>query len=112
MQQAILQNNELKGGVIQSRAPIHGLQFHGQNPKPSNTKLDNQKLRTLPGTFECHLNLRCTARNQFAGSECASANREMGTKNVLVTGGLGFIGSHTVLVLLENGYSVVVSLSM
>jgi nucleoside-diphosphate-sugar epimerase len=36
----------------------------------------------------------------------------MGTKNVLVTGGLGFIGSHTVLVLLENGYSVVVSLSM
>ena len=35
----------------------------------------------------------------------------MASGNILVTGGLGFIGSHTVLVLLENGYSVVVSRS-
>ena len=27
---------------------------------------------------------------------------------VLVTGGLGFIGSHTVVSLLENGYEVVI----
>ncbi|GAQ85169.1 UDP-glucose 4-epimerase [Klebsormidium nitens] len=30
----------------------------------------------------------------------------MTSGSILVTGGLGFIGSHTVLVLLENGYSV------
>ena len=29
-------------------------------------------------------------------------------KNVLVTGGAGYIGSHTCLELLENGYGVVV----
>ena len=27
-------------------------------------------------------------------------------KNILVTGGAGFIGSHTCLLLLENGYEV------
>ena len=30
------------------------------------------------------------------------------SKAVLVTGGGGYIGSHTVLVLLENGHTVVV----
>ncbi len=29
-------------------------------------------------------------------------------KNILVTGGLGFIGSHTVVELLENGYDVII----
>ena len=27
---------------------------------------------------------------------------------VLVTGGLGFIGSHTVVTLIENGYNVII----
>jgi dTDP-D-glucose 4,6-dehydratase len=30
------------------------------------------------------------------------------TKTILVTGGCGFIGSHTIVLLLENGYNVVV----
>jgi shikimate kinase len=59
----------------------------------------------LQEAFEVH------GKEEFC-RERVCFNREMGPKNVLVTGGLGFIGSHTVLVLLENGYSVVVSLSM
>ena len=32
----------------------------------------------------------------------------MSTKRVLVTGGLGFIGSHTVVALQQEGYEVVI----
>ncbi|XP_039299875.1 UDP-glucose 4-epimerase-like [Nilaparvata lugens] len=32
----------------------------------------------------------------------------VGDVSILITGGAGFIGSHTVLVLLENGYDIIV----
>lgn len=32
----------------------------------------------------------------------------MGKANILVTGGAGYVGSHTIVELLTNGYSVVV----
>ncbi len=39
---------------------------------------------------------------------CASGDRKMCSKKILVTGGAGYIGSHTCLVLLEAGYDVIV----
>ena len=41
---------------------------------------------------------------------CQGPNHEMASKGqtVLVTGGAGFIGSHTCVALLEAGYDVVV----
>jgi len=32
----------------------------------------------------------------------------MSNKTILVTGGLGYIGSHTVTLLLEKGYKVII----
>lgn len=44
----------------------------------------------------------------FDGVECCCSTAMPGTWTVLVTGGAGFVGSHSVLALLEANYSVVV----
>lgn len=76
--------------------------------KPSKRQTLHRRRHTIDAWHQFHEPLMPCRRLSSDGSNLQKTTVQPPHKRILVTGGAGYIGSHTCLELLKNGYDIVV----